>query len=102
MAGIVAAIGAAIIVGAIIIIVLRYQRTGRSSGVVQLSHLQCPNCHGQFDYAWIPMASFTAVRLFNSRLFACPICGKFSTFNIRDTKVDPQAHYCGNMRIGPS
>ena len=99
---IIGVIGPTILVTAIIIILLRYQKSGRSSGVVQLSHVQCPKCGREFDYEWIPMASFTAIRLFHSRFFACPICGNFASFNVWDTRVDPNTHYCGNIQIGPS
>lgn len=96
---------AGIIIGVVVIaavlILLGRVLAGRG-GLVQLSHLQCPKCGGQFDYAWIPGGSFTAVRFFHMRLFGCPVCGGWSWFNVWDTRVDPDTHSCGNIRIGPS
>jgi transcription elongation factor Elf1 len=91
-----------IIVSVAIILLLASISKARSGGLVMLSHLQCRNCGRQFDYAWIPGMSLSAIRLFHSRYFACPICGKWSVFNIWDTRVDPEKHYCGNIRVGPS
>jgi predicted RNA-binding Zn-ribbon protein involved in translation (DUF1610 family) len=84
-----------------IFIFMRFNRNIKIMSPVQLSHLMCPNCGLEFDYAWIPMATFTAIKLGKSRLFNCPGCGKPSVFNIVDTWVDPETHHC-NIRIGPS
>ncbi len=73
----------------------------RLSRIVQLSHLKCIRCGAEFDYAWIPFLSFTSVRLIKWRCFMCPVCRKWSLFNIWDTRVDPEIHHC-DIRIGPS
>ena len=90
----------ALIVG--LIIFMRINRKGNKViSPTKLSHIVCPKCGLEFDYAWIPGASFTDVRLFNSRLFNCPGCGNCSKFNVYDTTVDPETHHC-KVRVGPS
>jgi hypothetical protein len=42
----------------------------------------CPKCGGAFDYAFIPGASVTAIRLGTSRYMRCPICQKFAMFKM--------------------
>jgi hypothetical protein len=44
--------------------------------------LLCPKCGGSFDYEYVPGVSFTAIRLGNYRYMRCPICQKFSKFNM--------------------
>jgi len=51
------------------------------------SRLTCPRCGRPFDYQWVPLASFSAVRLGTSRYLQCPVCHEWSTFNIWDTRV---------------
>ena len=95
-----AAVG--IIVAVIIaVIAIIFVLAPRLSGIVQLSHLKCTKCGTEFDYAWIPFVSFTSVRLGISRYLRCPVCTKWSVFNIWDTRVDPETHHC-NIRVGPS
>jgi hypothetical protein len=53
--GIVAAV---LILGIITVILLRY-RKGPVARPIQLSHLKCPKCNSEFDYAYLPGASFT-------------------------------------------
>lgn len=69
--------------------------------VVQTSHLQCKKCGAEFDYRFVPGGSLTALRLGKSRYMRCPVCKKWSLFNIWDTRVDPNAHHC-ELTIGPS
>lgn len=83
----------------VLVLALVFRRGG--TGLVQLSHLKCPKCTNEFDYAWIPGASITSFRLGGSRLFGCPICHKWSMFDIWNTRVDPETHHC-EMRIGPN
>ncbi len=99
MNAVAAAIAALAILFLVIIFLLWRTRFGRSA--VQVSHLVCGNCGSQFDYAWVPLMSFTAIRFGAARLFACPVCGKFAAFNIWNTRVDPETHHC-DIRIGPS
>jgi len=94
-----------IIGGAIIVVVVVFMAISRgrvAGGVIQLSHLDCPKCSGEFDYAFLPGGSFTSVRLGNSRYLQCPICHKWSVFNIWNTRVDPKTHPTGHLRVGPS
>lgn len=90
-----------IIIVLIVWFVWRRGRAGGAGGIVQLSHLKCGKCGGVFDYAWIPGMSITALRLFGSRLFACPVCRKWSVFDIWNTRVDPGTHHC-DIQVGPS
>jgi DNA-directed RNA polymerase subunit RPC12/RpoP len=92
----------AVIIAAIaILFVLARTRMARSSRIVPLSHLKCNKCGTEFDYAWIPGVSFTSVRLGNSRYLRCPVCRKWSLFNIWNTRVDPETHHCA-IKVGPS
>lgn len=51
-----------------------------------VSTLTCPKCSRTFDYKWVPLASFTALRLGTSRYLQCPFCRGWSTFNITVAK----------------
>jgi len=88
----------AVIIAAIAII---FVLAPRLSGIVQLSHVKCNKCGTEFDYAWIPGVTFTSIRLVTLRYFACPVCRKWSVFNIWNTRVDPETHHCA-IKIGPS
>ena len=90
-----------IIVAIAILFVFAQTRMGRSSGIVPLSHLKCNKCGTEFDYAWIPGVSFTSLRLLTFRYLRCPVCMKWSVFNIWNTRVDPKTHHC-DIRVGPS
>ena len=91
-----------IVIGALVIVAYLFLRRSKpGSGVVQLSHLKCTKCNSEFDYAWIPGGSLTSVRLGKSRLIRCPVCKKWSLFNIWDTRVDPKTHP-NHLRIGPN
>ncbi len=66
----------------------RNARTGQR-GFVQRSRLTCPKCQQTFDYEWVPGAALTAVRLGSSRYMACPVCHRWSTFDISHAPVPP-------------
>ncbi len=95
----------AIIITAVIIaalvVPLIFVLARNSAGILQLSHLKCMECGTEFDYAWIPLVSFTSLRFGPWRFFRCPVCRRFSVFNIWDTRVDPETHHCP-VKIGPS
>ncbi len=86
----------AIAVGAVLVVIVvfylitagRNRRFG-THGVVQRSRLTCPKCHQSFDYEWVPGAALTAVRLGPSRYMACPLCHKWSMFDILDSPPPP-------------
>jgi hypothetical protein len=89
------AVVVAVVVGVIVVVVAvvvlpyllsssRNRRVG-GRGFVQESRLTCPKCHRPFDYRWIPGAALTAVRLGKSRYMACPLCHKWSTFDVWDS-----------------
>ncbi len=50
------------------------------------SLLTCPKCNRTFDYEWVPLASFSAVRLGKERYLQCPLCHESSMFNMRDAR----------------
>jgi hypothetical protein len=52
------------------------------------SALTCPKCDRQFEYGWVPGASFGALRLGRGRYLKCPLCKGWSTFDVVDTRVD--------------
>ena len=54
------------------------------------SKLKCPKCGHEFEYKWIPGASFTSIKLGKKRYMRCPECRKFSLFNIVDTKISDE------------
>lgn len=89
-------IGVVVAVAAIAVVVVAYwtmtrrlNRRSGGSGWVQRSRLTCPKCGRTFDYEWIPGASLTAVRLGKDRYMACPLCHKWSTFDVADTVIPP-------------
>jgi len=90
-----------IIVVIVAVLAIIFVLAPRLSGIIQLSHLKCKKCGAEFDYAWIPGISLTSFRLGISRYLRCPVCTKWSVFNIWHTRVDPETHHC-NIRIGPS
>jgi DNA-directed RNA polymerase subunit RPC12/RpoP len=51
--------------------------------------LLCPKCGSSFDYEFIPGASFSAIRLGNSRYMRCPICQRFSVFKMTGPEATP-------------
>ncbi len=67
----------------------RNRRTGRT-GFVQRSRLTCPKCHQVFDYTWVPGAALDAVRLGSARYMACPLCRRWSIFDIASAPVPPE------------
>lgn len=50
------------------------------------SILTCPHCKRTFEYNWVPLASFSAVRLGKSRYMKCPLCKEWATFDIWNTR----------------
>jgi hypothetical protein len=84
----VAAVSALVVVLAIwLSLVARRGRAVGTRGLVQRSRLTCPRCHETFNYDWVPGGSFTSVRLGKGRYMACPLCQKWSYFDIYDTMV---------------
>ena len=85
----------------VVLVVFVLTRWARRAGIGCVSHLKCEKCGTEFDYAWIPGISFTSVSLGPSRWFRCPVCRKFSVFDIWDTRVDAKTHHCP-IKVGPS
>jgi DNA-directed RNA polymerase subunit RPC12/RpoP len=59
-------------------------------GLHYTSRLVCPKCGKTFDYEWLPGGSFTALRLGTKRYMRCPLCRKWSIFNVVSTIVKPE------------
>ena len=55
-----------------------------------VSRLTCPKCKRQFNYHWVPGASFISLYRGNSRRLKCPYCHETSTFNIAVTRMSKQ------------
>jgi len=68
---------------------LRTKRRTGSLGLTQRSRLTCSKCGRQFDYDWVPGAALFALRLGTNRYMSCPLCGAWSTFDIKSSIVSP-------------
>jgi hypothetical protein len=51
------------------------------------SRLICPRCKKQFNYHWVPGATFTSLRYGNKRHLNCPYCHTMSIFEVASTRV---------------
>ena len=81
---------AAIVIAVVVVVYWLALRRGRqlgTRGLVQRSRLTCPKCQETFDYDFVPGASFTAFRLGTARYMRCPLCHRWSTFEIYDTMI---------------
>jgi hypothetical protein len=67
--------------------VYRRNRARGTSGLITRSRLVCPKCGGTFDFDYLPGASVTALRLGTSRYMACPLCSRWSVFELRRTQI---------------
>ena len=85
------AIGIAIVI--VVLLVAYYLRTYQrnrtlgSPGLVSRVRLVCPKCRQTFDYDFVPGAALTAIRLGTSRYMACPLCHKWSTFDMTANRI---------------
>ena len=87
-----AVLAIAIVVGALIVMYLLARVRSRATGArgfVQHSRLTCPKCRQIFDYTWVPGAALTAVRLGRARYMACPLCRRWSMFDVWDAPAPP-------------
>lgn len=89
-------IGIAVVVA--LLLAWYYVRTYRgnralgSPGLISRVRLVCPKCHQTFDYDFVPGASVTALRLGTSRYMACPLCHKWSTFDMTGNRLPATPH----------
>lgn len=60
----------------------------KAKGLHYASRLAYPKCRSEFEYAWLPGGSFTAVRLGKLRYMRCPKCKRWSWFNIWSTRIE--------------
>ncbi len=74
----------ALTVGAYLVWVVISNRRRGITGLGRVVRLTCPKCQRSFDYAFVPGASLTSLRLGRSRYFACPLCGRWSIFPLTD------------------
>jgi hypothetical protein len=80
--------------GAVVVLLVAFyvwvylrNRAARSPGIVTRSRLTCPKCRRTFDYDYIPGASFSTVRLGTSRYMRCPLCRRWSRFELAANRV---------------
>ena len=76
-------IAAVVVVAAVacyLLWVLWANRRRGVSGLLRRARLTCPKCRGAFDYAFVPGASLTSLRLGRGRYMACPVCRRWSYF----------------------
>ena len=78
----------ALLVGFYVWVVRRNRREG-TPGLVTRSRLTCPKCQKTFDYDYLPGASVTTVRLGTSRYMRCPLCHRWSVFDLSSSRVSP-------------
>ncbi len=97
-------VGVACVGIAVVVYAFMYARGRRvgTRGLVQRSRLSCPKCHREFDYDWVPGASFTAVRLGPSRYMACPLCRRWSMFDLYGGIVARPTADAGPTRSPPA
>ena len=70
-----------IVLGSVLFILLpRY-------GPHYTSRLKCPKCGKQFNYHWIPGATYTSLRYGNKRHLNCPYCHQKAIYDIARTRV---------------
>jgi hypothetical protein len=69
------------------VLTLRRGRRLGTRGLVQRSRLTCPRCHQEFDYDFVPGASFSAIRLGKGRYMACPLCHQWGYFDLSATRI---------------
>jgi hypothetical protein len=85
----------AIAIGVILVVllVLFYSRAYRRNralgtpGLVSRVRLVCPKCDRTFDYDFVPGAALAAVRLGTSRYMACPLCHRWSLFDMASNRL---------------
>ena len=93
-------------VGVVLAVVAAYlgwvvwsNRRAGAHGLVRRVRLTCPECHRAFDYALVPGASLSAVRLGRSRFLACPLCHRWSV--VRVSGAPPASSRSGPSDLGP-
>jgi hypothetical protein len=96
-------IGIGVAVALILFLVLFYlwiylrNRSLGSPGLVSRSRLTCPKCHRTFDFQFIPGASFTAIRLGTGRYMSCPLCHRWSFFELYRNQVPAGSSTAGEQ-----
>jgi hypothetical protein len=88
--GLIAAVVGAAAVVVIVFFLWHSVRRGHevgNQGLVQRSRLTCPKCQQAFDFDFVPGASVSALRLGTGRYMACPLCHKWSYFDLYESRV---------------
>jgi len=91
----VAAGGAVVIIVLLVLFYYRVYRRNRAlgtPGIVSRARLTCPKCQQTFDFDFVPGASVSALRFGTSRFMACPLCHRWSTFDLNATRVAATPH----------
>ncbi len=83
------AIAAVVLVLLVVYYAWVYRRNSAlgTPGVISRVRLTCPKCGGTFDLDYVPGAAVTAFRLGRSRYMACPLCHKWSTFDMTRNRL---------------
>jgi len=55
-----------------------------------VSRLTCSKCKKQFNYHWVPGASFISLYRGNTRRLKCPYCHEVSKYNIAMTRLSKE------------
>jgi len=81
---------------------VRSNRRAGASGLARKVRLSCPKCGESFDYALVPGASATSVRLGRSRYMSCLLCGHWSVIRVADAPVAWEASTEGSRGMPPA
>lgn len=79
-----------VLIALVVFFYLRVYRRNQvlgTPGLVTRVRLVCPKCHQTFDYDFVPGAAVSAVRLGTSRYMACPLCHKWSMFDMTANRI---------------
>ena len=71
-----------VVVGVYLGWVVWANRRAGSRGLARRVRLTCPKCGGSFEYAFVPGASLSSLRLGASRYLACPLCRRWSVIRL--------------------
>jgi len=85
---VIAAIVVTVVVAYLAWVVLANRRAG-TGGLVRRVLLTCPSCRGSFEYAMVPGASVSSLRLGTRRYMSCPLCHRWSVIRVAGAPLVP-------------
>jgi len=65
-----------------------------------VSILECPKCHGRFNYEWSWGASPSSIKHGNKSIFKCPICKELNSFDLAARGRDPALPTYNDLQVG--